>query len=147
MDLQWIVVSDAAQARIFSRHAAASALKPVDTLTHSQSRLHEGDLRTGGKGETHESTGSSVHQPDPQTTTGEKHADIFAKEVAQALKRGRIDNAYNDLVLVADPSFLGRLRDHLDNPTRAYVTQTIDKNWAQHDAREIGRLLADKLDR
>ncbi len=147
MDLQWIVVSDAAQAHIFSRRAAASALKPVDTLTHSQSRLHEGDLRTGGKGDTHESAGSSARQPDPQTTTSEKHADIFAKEVAQALKRGRTDNAYKQLVLVAGPSFLGRLRDHLDTPTRQYVTHTIDKNWAHHDAREIERLLTKKLDR
>lgn len=145
MDIQWIVVSDAAQARIFSRHAADTTLKPVDHLTHSQSQLHEGDLRTGGKGETRESTGASVHQTEPQTTTSEKHADIFAKEVAQALRRGRVDNAYTSLILAADPSFLGRLRDHLDDATAASVTGTIDKNWAQHKTREIERLLPDQL--
>ena len=145
MAQQWIVVSDAARARIFARSGADSGLKLLDTLTHSESQAHECDLRTGGKGEVHDSGGSSVHQADPQTTTSEKHADIFAKEVIEHVKSGLNDNAFEALILVADPSFLGRLRDKMDGPIEKSVTKTIDKNWAQHDADQIEKQLAKQL--
>ena len=145
MAKQWIVVSDAARARVFARDGAGSGLTLLDTLTHSESEAHEGDLRTGGKGDVHDSGGSSVHQPDPQTTTSEKHADIFAKEVVEHLKSGLNDSKYEQLIVVADPSFLGRLRDKMDGPLEKAVAETIDKNWAQHDAYQIEKQLARKL--
>ncbi|MES1941284.1 hypothetical protein T5B8_13650 [Salinisphaera sp. T5B8] len=145
MAQQWIVVGDAARARIFGRNGAGSGLTLVDTLTHEESQAHEGDLRTGGKGEVHDSGGSSVHQADPQTSTSEKHADIFAKQVVERVKAGHNDDAFDALILVADPSFLGRLRDKLDGPLEKTVTKTIDKNWAQHDAEQIEKQLANQL--
>ena len=144
MSNQWIVVSDAARARLFSRDAEHK-LALVDTLKHSESEAHEGDLRTGGKGEIHDSGGSGQHQADPQTTTSEKHADIFAKQVTERLKSGLNDDAFKELVIVADPSFLGRLRDHMDNPLRDTVRKTLDKNWAQHDTQQIEKQLDNQL--
>ena len=144
MSNQWIVVSDAARARLFSRDAEHK-LTLVDTLKHSESEAHEGDLRTGGKGEIHDSGGSGQHQADPQTTTSEKHADIFAKQVTERLKSGLNDDAFKELVIVADPSFLGRLRDHMDNPLQDTVRKTLDKNWAQHDQQQIEKQLDNQL--
>ena len=144
MSNQWIVVSDAARARLFSRDAEHK-LTLVDTLKHNESEAHEGDLRTGGKGEIHDSGGSGQHQADPQTTTSEKHADIFAKQVTERLKSGLNDDAFKELVIVADPSFLGRLRDHMDNPLRDTVRKTLDKNWAQHDTQQIEKQLDNQL--
>ena len=67
MAKQWIVVSDAARARIFARNGADSGLTLLDTLTHSESQAHEGDLRTGGKGWMRGQVLSeaAVVQPDP----------------------------------------------------------------------------------
>jgi len=144
MSNQWIVVSDAARARLFSRDAEHK-LTLVDTLKHNESEAHEGDLRTGGKGEIHDSGGSGQHQADPQTTTSEKHADIFAKQVTERLKSGLNDDAFKELIIVADPSFLGRLRDHMDNPLRDTVRKTLDKNWAQHDTQQIEKQLDNQL--
>jgi len=144
MDKQWIVVADAAQARIFVRDGHG-ALTLAHTLSHDESRAHEGDLRTGGKGAVQESSGSGQHQPDPQTSTGEKHADIFAKEVAERLKQALNDNAFSTLVIAAAPAFLGLLRDQLDAPLEKTVDATIDKNWAQHDQQQIEKLINDQL--
>ncbi|WP_353111559.1 host attachment protein [Salinisphaera dokdonensis] len=144
MSNQWIVVSDAARARLFFRDAEHK-LTLIDTLKHSESEAHEGDLRTGGKGAVHDSGGSGQHQADPQTTTSEKHADIFAKQVTERLKSELNNDAFTELVVVADPSFLGRLRDHMDNPLQDTVRKTIDKNWAQHDERQIEKQLDNQL--
>lgn len=141
MHSEWIVVADASAARFISRQRAGRELHRVDALHHQQSRAHEGDLRTGGKGEVADSQGHGVRQADPQTTTGEKHADIFAKQIAEYLKSALNDETFDSLILVAAPSFLGRLRDHMDDSLQARVKQSIDKDWTQRDDREIADLL------
>lgn len=141
MQTKWIVVADAAQARIFHRIKQGSVLEQEHVLTHPESKAHPGDLRTGGKGEVIESTSAASHQSDPQTSTMEKHADIFASEVAEFLRKRRAAGKYDSLVLVAEPQFLGRLRDNLDNATLQIVDKDIDKDWTQHDVRQIARLL------
>ena len=142
---QWILVADASRARIFSRGGDHGALKTVDTLEHPQSRAHEGDLRTGDKGTSHDQAGEGERQSDPQTTTMEKHADIFARQIAERLKSGFNDTAFRHLVLVAEPAFLGRLREQIDAPMNRSVAHTIDRNWAQHDSTWIAKQLDKQL--
>ncbi|MDA3922964.1 MAG: host attachment protein [Salinisphaera sp.] len=145
MTTTWIVVADAAEARIFSRVRAGKSLDQVDTLHHDESKAHEGDLRTGGKGEVADSSGHGRHQADPQTSTGEKHADIFAKQVMERLKTGLNDKAFDWLVIAAAPAFLGHLRDKLDSPLTQAVQATIDKNWVQEDDRQLEKLIEKHL--
>ncbi|RJS91403.1 host attachment protein [Salinisphaera sp. Q1T1-3] len=140
MATQWIIVADAAAARFFSR-TPDGALERIGADYHEESRLHEGDLRTGGKGEVHDAGGAGQRQSDPQTRTSEKHADIFAKQVAEKLKSASNDNAFDELVLVAAPSFLGHLRDKLDNTVSKRIVDTIDKDWTQHDDEQIAKQL------
>lgn len=122
-----------------------TGLSRVDNLTHAQTRAHAGDLRAGGKGTVHAAGGNSQHQPDPQTTISEKHADIFSKQVANRLKAGFNDNAFDALVIAADSSFLGRLREHLNASLDKAIARTIDKNWAQHNDRTVQQLLDKRL--
>lgn len=145
MTEQWILVADASRARIFSRGDDHRGLECVDTLEHPQSRAHEGDLRTGGKGTSHDQAGEGERQSDPQTTTMEKHAEIFAREIAERLKSGFNDAAFRHLVLVAEPDFLGRLREQIDAPMSRTITHTIDRNWTKHDRSRIAKQLDRQL--
>ena len=49
----YIVVADAARARIFTRDALT--LAEQESMVHAEGRLHEGDLVTDGRGDVHES--------------------------------------------------------------------------------------------
>lgn len=142
MQARWVVVADAARARIFKVAGRDSHLDEVEDLVHPESRLHAGDLRTGGEGAQSESTGPSLRATGPEVETGDKHAERFAKEVAQFLRDGRVHGRYDELWLVAAPAFLGHLRDKLDEPTARCVVHSIDKDWAHHERREIEQLLA-----
>jgi len=141
----WIIVADAARARVFTLAGANNELKHLHTLTHPESEAHEGDLRTGGKGETIESSGAASRQPDPQVSTMEKHAERFAKEVSNFLHLARDKEKFGKLIIAAAPQELGRLRDNLDAPTQKMLEKTIDKNWAQHDTGQIEKLLKSHL--
>lgn len=144
MTKQWILVADTAAARLFARENSGSLMR-VEAFYHNASRQHEGDLRTGGKGEVEDSAGHGRHQADPQTRTSEKHADFFAKEVSEKLKAGLNEEAFDALILVAEPQFLGRLRDHLDSPLLQRVTATIDKDWTNQNDAEIQKNLVAQL--
>lgn len=144
MAKQWILVADAASARLFSRENAGS-LSRVEALYHDDSRKHEGDLRTGGKGEVEDSAAHGRHQADPQTRTSEKHEDIFAKQIVARLKSGLNNDDFDELVLVAAPQFLGRLRDRLDSPLSQRLVATLDKDWTNQNDADIEKHLASQL--
>lgn len=117
----------------------------MDAFYHDEIRKHEVDLRTGGKGEIDDSAAHGRHQADPQTRTSEKHEDIFAKEVVAKLKSGFNNKAFDELVLIAAPQFLGRRRGHLDTPLSQCVATSIDKDWTQQNDAEIEKHLDSQL--
>lgn len=141
MHKTWIVVADSARARIFKRDGRWQELDEFRGLAHPESRLHNGDLRTGGRGEQQESTRQSSHASDWENTPAETEATRFAREVADALHKGRSGGEFEKLVLVAAPAFLGRLRDKLDPATAHCVVQELDKNWARQPTQKIRSLL------
>lgn len=145
MKHNWIVVADAAHARVFETTAPDGRLREVHNLGHPESRMHARQLQTGGKGDVMDSAGFGQRQPDPQTNTSEKHAEHFAKELSHFLQQKRADDAFGGLILVAEPKVLGRLRDNLDQRTAQLVADSIDKNWVKHDMRRIEQLLERKL--
>lgn len=144
MEQSWIIVADAAHARVFASATPNGPLQEVHDLGHPESQMHTWQLQTGGKGDVMDSAGHGQRQPDPQTSTSEKHAEHFAKEVCEYLRGKRDENAFDSLVLVAEPKVLGRLRENMDQRTEQLVADSIDKNWAKHDRRQIEKLLARK---
>ncbi|KAA0017208.1 host attachment protein [Salinicola corii] len=138
MDKIFVVAADASRARVFAREARV--LREIETLTHPESRMHTGDLRTGGEGSA--TSGASQRQTGNDDATSEKQAMFFAKEVAGYLRNARTQGKADKFVLIAAPQFLGQLRDKLDKPTLDCVIQTLDKDLSKASEEEI----AGKLD-
>ncbi|WP_048308309.1 host attachment protein [Halomonas sp. PR-M31] len=135
----YIVVSDAARARVFA-HAAGNT-QEIDNLVHPESREHTGDLRTGGEGAATSGSGQQ-HQTGDDDATSEKHAMFFAKEVADYLKNARSQGKADNFVIAAAPQFLGHLREKMDSNTRDMVIKEIDKDYSKASVEEITEKLA-----
>ncbi len=73
----------------------------------------------------------------------EHDAHDFARELSGLLRAARLDNRFGRLVLVAEPGFLGMLRDALDGPTADMVTGTVGKDLGQIPDREVASHLGD----
>jgi len=136
----YIVVADAARARIFTHEAGA--LREIDNLVHPESREHTGDLRTGGKGEQGGGATQSQRQTGNVEATADKHAAFFAIDLANYLKQARIQGKADGFVIAADPRFLGVLREKMDSNTRDKVIQEVDKNLSKASEKEIAEALA-----
>jgi protein required for attachment to host cells len=133
----WIVVADSARARILSAVDPSSALRPVEQLVSPASRMHDRDLTSDKPGRALNSTGKGRHATSGSKTAKEQIAISFAREVADHLDKGRIDNQFERLVIVADPKFLGLLMKSLSGPSKKLVSLRIDKDLSKLSEKEL----------
>lgn len=138
----YIVVADAARARIFTRDFLH--LKEKESLVHAEGRLHEGDLITDSAGaDVHESMSSSSRSSAEGGAALKHENELFAKEVAQCLYNARVNNSMEKLIIVAPPKFLGLLREKLDAPTQKRVLHTLSKDLSKASLNDIQEAVSD----
>ncbi|WP_372611228.1 host attachment protein [Halomonas sp.] len=137
----YIVVADAARARIFTRDGIR--LTEQESLVHSAGRLHEGDLVTDRGADVHESMSMTSRASGGENSASNHEADIFAKEVSERLYQARVDNSMGKLILVAPSKFLGRLREKLDRPTAKQVIHTLSKDLSKASLEDIQEAVRD----
>lgn len=138
---KYVVVADAARARIFIEEK--TELREIDSLTHSESRAHPGDLRTGGDGAVDDSFGQGIRNSDPSVTTMQNESLAFAKEVAEYMRDARTQNKVESFVIVAAPKFLGDLREKLDKPTDKLVIHSLSKDLSKASIDDIQKAVSD----
>lgn len=138
----YIVVADAARARIFTRDALNLVEK--ESLIHAEGRLHEGDLITDRRGaDVHESMSTTSRSSGEEGAASRHENELFAKEVAQRLYTARVENSMEKLIMVAPPKFLGLLREKLDNPTHKLVIHTLSKDLSKAPMTDIQNAVSD----
>lgn len=137
MRFAWILVAESSRAKIFSLETRHSPLVESASFAHTSGRLHEGDLVTDRPGSDGGRAGYGRHLLRDKTSAHDATIDQFAKQLAEqvddALRRSR----FKQLVLIAPPQFLGRLRAHLSKNALAAVVEEIDKNLVRHTAAEV----------
>lgn len=141
----WIVVADSSRCRIFASDKPAGPLEEIETLAHPEGRLHERDLASDRPGRAFDSKGKGRHAMSSEVGVKKHEAIVFAVRIAERLERGRGKEAFDRLVLVAPPSFLGLLRERLKRPLRARVAREVGKNMALLKARALRARLPKRL--
>ncbi|BAZ94630.1 MULTISPECIES: host attachment protein [Thiohalobacter] len=137
MSRTWIVVAESSRAKIYEAANAGADLVEREDLVHPEGRLHERDLVSDRPGHDSGTAGSGPHVLDESTSAHVEEMQKFAREIAARLEQGLNDKAYDRLVLVAPPKFLGVLRDVLAQGVAATVAETLHKNLVQHGAEEV----------
>jgi protein required for attachment to host cells len=145
MSMAWIVVADAARARIFSSGQNTSSMKEIETLNNPEGRMHEQELTSDLPGRTFDSAGEGRHAMG-KAVDPKKHATIdFAKSIASHLDNARSQNKFSTLVFIAAPAMLGHLREALNAETKKLVIEEIDKDLTQHSEEDIRSHLPEHL--
>lgn len=134
---RWVIVADSTRCRIFAQDKRFGPLVELDDLVHPSSRLRDGDSLADRPGRSFDSRGSGRHAMEPPHDPHEEEARRFAREIADRLGEARATNAVEALVLIAEPRFLGYLREHIDDPSRKIIELEIPANLAQADTDTI----------
>jgi len=145
MTRYWVLVADATRARIFAREKKFGPLEELNTMVHPESRLQRQSLVSDRPGQVQESAGAGESANEEPTDPKLTESIEFARDVSQQITQGRTDNAFEGLILVAEPKFLGLLRKHLDAHTEKVVKHEIPKNMTREDTKSIARLLDEHL--
>jgi len=127
----WILVSDAARARLFEASDTPSTWTELSCYSNPDLR---GLPSQGGSGRTvprtQESNGSARHVIEPHTTSRDKSTKAFARLIVAELLQAHANHRYERLFLVAPPHFLGVLREQLGDPDAAGVAGELGSDLA-----------------
>ena len=141
----WIVLADAATARLYEPQAGRRDWKVIAELTHPQSRAKESELGRDKPGRVKQSAGSRAAM-EPPTPRKKVEMEKFARQLAKALDDALVRKAYDRLVLVAPPEFLGILRATLPERVEARVAASVEKDYLHLDPPSVRERLEQQLE-
>lgn len=142
----WVVVAHQAGARFmehksgFGRH-----LVLVHEIDHPEGRKRNHEIDSDRPGAASSGRGASRRAMQHEQTAHEHVASTFAQTVADELSKARAAGKFDALVLVAEPGFLGRLRESLDKATSQVVVDSVNKNLAVEQPNEVAQHLGNAL--
>lgn len=130
-----IVMADQAGARFYALEAGG-ALRCVGEITDAKARLHDRDFKSdrpgrvfdhaAGAGQRRGAVGH--HATGGEETPRNHEATAFARRIVQTLEAARNANEFDQLVVIAGPRFMGRLRDEMPKSLAEMVVLEIGKD-------------------
>lgn len=139
----WILVADRAHARLFQimpTHGDGGFDEVVD-FPNPEGRMSVAELGGQGLPSGHDRMGPGRHAIEPHTLLVDKVSQRFAAELAQVLQRGRIENRFDALILIAPPRFRGQLKRELDPQVIRRIVAEVDKDLSDSSIDVIRRAL------
>ncbi|MEH6437133.1 host attachment protein [Massilia sp. DD77] len=144
MSTTWIVSADAGRARIFAESDANTPLQEVQDMVNPAARTGTTEELTDrmspiAAGSSSHGTGGALptKQYQPQQTPEQRESQTFASEINDVLLKARQAGQFDRLALVAEPQFLGALRNQLDPQLKACVSYEIDKDYAHSNGQQL----------
>lgn len=134
----WMLVSDAAKGRLYE--GAGRGIRELAGFVHPACACKVAALRSDAAGRR---GGGGYDRPGLTDATDPREIEAarFARQYARMLREGLDRQAFEDLVLVAPPHFLGMLRKALDPRVARRVTAAVPHDYVALAPRELGRRL------
>jgi protein required for attachment to host cells len=137
----WVLVANASRADIYSRHKKRGPLEVVQCLTEDLARAKEQELVADEPGRAYDSGGQGRHAMEPQHSEKEHLLTSFAQRIAHMLETARQSGRFAQLIIIAAPAMLGKLRGCLDDVTAECVTAEFSKDLTDRNPETIAKLL------
>jgi protein required for attachment to host cells len=147
MAIQWILVAQRAGAKIFQSNASGAKLHLIQDIKHPTGRLKDGELVSAKAGSLFSPAAGNAARSatDSENTPHDHDAQMFANELAQIIEKGRVLNSFDQLILVAEPRFMGRLRAALSRSADHKLVSIIEKDLAHLTEFELAQKLSGLL--
>ncbi|MET3373508.1 protein required for attachment to host cells [Variovorax boronicumulans] len=142
MKTQWIVIANAASARIFRRDTGNAPLVPIATLAHDASRLHARELESDRPGSHAADNSRGPNHFEPRSDARRKEHRRFAREIAQRLDAGVKAGEYGSLTLFASNPFMGELKAQLSEPVTRRLKATLNNDLSHVGIAELDRRMS-----
>ncbi len=143
----WVLIADAHRARLFRREGGDGELLPaLDREMIGESRPSR-EIASDRPGRSFDSGGEGRHAMAPSTDPARHAQASFAHDIAGRLDKERTRHAFDELIVVAPPEFLGDLRAAMSDPLRRMVTAEFKKDLSKQPTHELQSHLEKLLER
>lgn len=135
-----VIVGNASRARLYGVHRGV--LERLESLAHPESRARASALGDGTGAEvTGGAAGPHRSVREPHTDTHDVELDQFAKQVARRASIHARRGHYTELLLIAPPRFLGRVKLALEEPVARRIVATVSHDYTvKTDSELVGVL-------
>lgn len=141
----WYLVANRAVALVYEGSLDGS-FRYVTRLENPMGRRMELELVADRPGRSFASSRSGVrHGLEPKTPYHEEVAHRFASRIAKMLDKAVLQEKCTDLIVMAEPRFLGLVKKELSERVRAVVSREVPREWNQGSDRELEEYLRKKL--
>lgn len=140
----WLVVANAARARVLEETGKPGGYTHVADLVHPQSRQKGSDLAGDrpGRAPGPAAHGASSSAYGARTAPREREHEHFAHELATMLNEGIAAGRCAGLVLVASDPFLGHLKKQLSTQAHKVLLRTVAADYTALNEHELALRLA-----
>lgn len=145
MNSIWILSANSARATIFTAESAQTPLVELETFDNPDSRVKQADLASDRAGRSFDSHGEGRHAMEAPLDPKQQVQIGFAKRIADRLEQARVEHAFERLVLVAAPAFLGLLRPNFGPTLQSLVSLEVDKDYTALRPEELRARLPQRL--
>jgi protein required for attachment to host cells len=133
----WVLVADAARARLSQVEQPRQTLSPALARELIGSNLRSRDIASDRPGRTFDSGGEGRHAKEPPTDPPRNAQEEFARDVVRLLDEKSKSGAFDRLIVVAPPQFLGDLRAVMPQPLQAAVAAEVAKDLSKLPLHEL----------
>lgn len=134
--MKWIMFANSNDCRIYAYDQHKKHLTLIDEICHPENKLKVHDWVTDHPGH-FQSCGTHHGSFEPENSPVDTAIDGLARDMAERLNKGRVDHAFDDLILIMAPRMEGLLNKHLNKETRDCVTKVIQKNLMFKNEHEV----------
>lgn len=127
----WVLVADAARARLFHVEQPTMTLAPALGRELIGANLQSREIASDRPGRTFDRAGEGRHAKEPPTDPARHAKGQFAHEIAGLLDDERKQGSFDRLIIAAAPQFLGDLRNSMSKQLRDMVAAEIPKDLSK----------------
>jgi len=142
--ITWVLIADGSRARLFVREPDSS-LSPALDQELIGTNLPSREIASDRPGRTFDSGGQGRHAKEPPTDPARHAQSEFAREIANLLDDKRKTHAFDRIVVVAPPRFLGELRSMMPQQLQDLVTAEVAKDLTKSPTHVLKDQLTDLL--
>jgi protein required for attachment to host cells len=142
----WVLVADAARARLFEVEQPQQTLSPALGRELIGSNLPSREIASDRPGRTFDSGGEGRHAKEPPTDPARHAQEKFARDVVRLLDEKSKSRAFDRLIIVAPPQFLGDLRAVMPRQLQTAIAAEVAKDLSKLPLHELQDHLREVLD-
>lgn len=124
----WVLVANSSFAKIYEVTGMGKDVKMLEHISFLDGRKKSGEVNTDKPGRAFDRVGMGRHAVGTTVDVHAHEMKIFTHQLTEILNKGKLENKYDQVALIAPPQFLGELRHTLNEAVKKSILKEVPKD-------------------